>query len=137
MDVRRVLGQRPVTVFMILAFVVGWWPWYIGLAPEASPFVPSLLAIFLTPIVTGWSGLKGLFRDTVRWRAPLIVWAFAVLAQPMLFGIALGIHLLVGGKAPPFTPFTVDELPDIRTETFIFFKYVQIALRVYNRRVYL
>lgn len=54
--VRKALGRRAVTVFMILAFVVGWWPWYVGLAPEASPFVPSLLAIFLTPFVAGWRG---------------------------------------------------------------------------------
>ena len=111
MGVRKILGQRPVTVFVILAFVVGWWPWYVGLAPEASPFVPSLLALILTPIIAGWPGLKGMLRDAVRWRAPPIIWAYALLAQPLLFGIALGIHLLVGGEAPPFTPFTADELP--------------------------
>jgi len=34
-----------------------------------------------------------------------------LLAQPVLFGIALVLHVLFGGEAPPFTPFTTDELP--------------------------
>lgn len=111
LSIRSIIGQRPVMVFIVLAFVVGWWPWYVGLAPEASPFVPSLLAIILTAIVAGSSGLKRLLRDAVRWRAPLTVWVFALVAQPLLFGVAVGIHVLFGGEAPPFTPFTADELP--------------------------
>ena len=109
MSIRTTVGRRPLTVFFVLAFVVGWWPWYAGLAPEASPFVPSLLAIVLTAVVAGSTGLKDLLAAVVRWRAPLTVWAFAVVAQPLLFGLAVGIHVLVGGEAPPFTPFT-DEL---------------------------
>lgn len=111
MGIRSRVGQRPVTVFVVLAFVVGWWPWYVGLAPEASPFVPSLLAVILTAVVAGSAGLKRLLRDAVRWRAPLTVWAIALVAQPLLFGIAVGLHVLFGGDAPPFTPFTTDELP--------------------------
>ncbi len=111
MGIRSRVGQRPVTVFVVLAFVVGWWPWYVGLAPEASPFVPSLLAVILTAVVAGSAGLKRLLRDAVRWRAPMTVWAIALVAQPLLFGMAVGLHVLFGGDAPPFTPFTADELP--------------------------
>ncbi len=31
--------------------------------------------------------------------------------QPLLFGIAVVLHVLFGGDAPPFTPFSADELP--------------------------
>ena len=99
MGIRSMVGQRPVTVFVVLAFVVGWWPWYVGLAPEASPFVPSLLAVILTIVVAGSAGLKRLLRDAVRWRAPMTVWAIALVAQPLLFGIAVSLHVLFGGDA--------------------------------------
>ncbi len=111
MSVQSIIDQRPVTAFVVLAFVLGWWPWYVGLGPEASPFVPSLLAIVLTAIVAGSTGLKRLLRNAVRWRAPLTVWALALVTQPLLFGMAVGLHVLFGGQAPPFTPFTTDELP--------------------------
>lgn len=42
---RSLIGQRPATPLVILAFAVGWWPWYVGLGPEASLFAPSLPAI--------------------------------------------------------------------------------------------
>jgi len=105
----NLLGRRPVITFFILAIVISWWPWYTGIATEASPFVPSLLAIILTAVIAGKRGVGSLLRSAVQWRAPISVWAVALLTLPGLYLLAIGINSATGGEAPPFDAFRADQ----------------------------
>lgn len=99
------IRKHPTATFLALAFVLGWWPWWTGVAPEASPFIPSPLGLALAWVVAGRRGFVELLRAAIKWRAPSGVWAFALLGVPTLYLLALGIHVLFGGEAPPFTAF--------------------------------
>lgn len=99
------IGRFPTTTFFVLTFVLGWWPWWSGLGPEASPFIPSLVGLALAWLVSGRTGLIELLRACIKWRAPRSVWALALLGVPLLYSVAVCIHMAFGGEAPPLTPF--------------------------------
>lgn len=99
------IRRFPTTTFFVLTFVLGWWPWWAGIGPEASPFIPSLVGLALAWLVSGRTGLIELLKACIKWRAPRTVWALALLGVPLLYSLALCIHMAVGGEAPPFTAF--------------------------------
>ena len=85
--------------------MVGWWPWWSGVAPEASPFIPSLVGLVLAWLVSGRAGFVELLKACIKWRAPRAVWALAVVGVPVLYSLALVVYVGFGGEAPPFTAF--------------------------------
>ena len=94
--------QNQIVLFFILTFILSWFPWYAGIAPEVMAMGPSLAVIIIVVIVAGRRGLGGLFRPFIRWRASLGLWGIALFGMAFLFLIGLGVHLLLGGEAPPF-----------------------------------
>ncbi|MBC8506634.1 MAG: CPBP family intramembrane metalloprotease [Anaerolineales bacterium] len=89
-------------IFVILTFVLSWFPWYAGIAPEVMAMGPSIAAFIVVLVVGGKRGFIDLMRPFGRWRAKLGLWAIAILGPAVLYLIGLGVHLLLGGKAPPF-----------------------------------
>jgi len=91
-----------IIIFFSLTFVFSWFPWYAGIAPEVMAMGPSIAAFIVVLIVGGKRGFVDLIRPFGRWRASLGLWGIAILGPAFLYLIGLGVHMLLGGEAPPF-----------------------------------
>ena len=89
-------------IFLLLTFVISWFPWYAGIAPETMTMGPSIAAFLVVFIIGGRRGFTDLMRPFGRWRVGLGLWGLAIFGPAVLYLIGLGVHLLAGGEAPPF-----------------------------------
>jgi len=96
------IKQNQISIFFILTFVLSWFPWYAGIAPEVMAMGPSIAAFIVALIVGGWRGFVDLLKPFGRWRASLGIWSLAIFGPGILYLVGLGVHLLMGGEAPPF-----------------------------------
>ena len=96
------IKQHQISIFFVLTFVLSWFPWYAGIAPEIMTMGPSIAAFIVVLILGGWRGFVDLLKPFGRWRVNLGVWGLAIFGSGILYLVGLGVHLLMGGKAPPF-----------------------------------
>ncbi len=99
------IRQHQIIIFFVLVIILSWFPWYAGIAPETSPFVPSLLGLAMAFAIGGKQGGMNLLRSVGRWRVQPRYWVIAWLGPLFIFGIGLGIYLIFGGQLPSFTVF--------------------------------
>ena len=97
------INRNQISIFFILTFVFSWFPWYAGIAPEVMAMGPSIAAFIIVLIVGGKRGFIDLVRPFGRWRVSLGLWGIAIFGPAALYLVGLGLHLLLGGEAPPFT----------------------------------
>jgi len=96
------IHRYQISIFFILTFVFSWFPWYAGIAPEVMAMGPSIAAFIVVLILGGRHGFVDLLRPFGRWRAGLGIWGLAIFGPGVIYLIGLGVHLLMGGEAPPF-----------------------------------
>jgi membrane protease YdiL (CAAX protease family) len=89
-------------IFVLLTFVFSWFPWYAGIAPEVMTMGPSIAAFLVVLIIGGWRGFVDLLRPFGRWRVGWGLWGLAIFGPAVLYLVGVGVHLLLGGDAPPF-----------------------------------
>jgi membrane protease YdiL (CAAX protease family) len=118
------IKKHQIIIFVVLTFALSWFPWYAGTAPEVMTMGPSLTAFIVVLIVGGKRGFINLLRPFGRWRASLGLWGIAILGPGVLYLIGLGVFLLFGGEAPPFTM--------IREELNLIPLYLVIVLMPFN-----
>ena len=99
---KTLIKKYQLIIFFALTFVFSWFPWYAGIAPEVMAMGPSIAAFIVVLIIGGKQGFVDLIRPFGRWRASLGLWVIAILGPAVLYLIGLGVHLLMGGEAPPF-----------------------------------
>lgn len=97
------INRHQISIFFLLTFVLSWFPWYAGIAPETMNMGPSIAAFIVVLIVGGKRGFIDFLRPFGRWRVSLRWWAIAIFGPAILYLIGLGVYLLLGGEAPPFT----------------------------------
>jgi len=95
-------NRYQISIFFVLTFVLSWFPWYAGIAPEVMAMGPSIAAFIVVIILGGWRGFVDLLKPFGRWRANLGNWVLANFGPGILYLVGLGMHLLVGDEAPPF-----------------------------------
>ena len=110
--------MRRLLVFFLLVFLVTWvswlawarligpWRWalfYVGV------FAPALVALLMTWLDSGDSGVRALVRPLVRWDVPVRWYVFALGFMAAVKLIAAAMVRLTTGAWPPFgaTPFVV------------------------------
>lgn len=84
---------------------MSWFPWYAGIAPETTTFIPSLLGLAMAFAIGGKQEGLNLLRSVGRWRVQPRYWLIAWLGPLLIFAIGLGIYLIFGGQVPSFTVF--------------------------------
>ena len=88
--------------FLILALVLSWYPWGLHLLGRPGNGGPNPLGLLLAALIAsyvsnGWPGSRRILASIIRVRAPLGVWAvalllpFATLGLGLLFGSFVGI----------------------------------------------
>ena len=96
------INRYQISIFFVLTFIISWFPWYAGIAPESMAMGPSIAAFIVVLIVSGKRGFLDLLRPFGRWRVGLKLWAAVIFGPAVLYLVGVGIHLVLGGKAPPF-----------------------------------
>ncbi len=117
---RSFVDRHRIAIFFMLTFIFSWFPWYAGIAPEVINLGPSVAAFIIVIFVGGKRGLLDFLRPFGRWRASASLWAVAIFGPAVLYLIGLGVYLLLGGEAPPFTM--------IRTEMNLIPLYLLVVL---------
>jgi CAAX protease family protein len=114
----------PTTVFLLLAFLLTWGVWVpraladagaggLGWARAAAPvstYGPALAAV-LTAALVGAPALHDLGRRLIRWRVGGRWWAVVLAGPPLVWLLAAGLHVALGGTAADAVPLAVDAGP--------------------------
>ncbi len=100
------LKRHEISVFIVLVFVLSWFPWYAGIAPETATFMPSLIGLVMAFAIGGKRGGMDLLRSVGRWRVKPRYWLMAWFGPLLIFIVGLGIFMITGGEAPSFTVFS-------------------------------
>ena len=74
---KALLKRHEIIVFFILVFVLSWFPWYAGIAPETVTFMPSLIGLAMAFVVGGKQGGQNLLHSAGRWRVHPRYWLIA------------------------------------------------------------
>ncbi len=90
-----------ISIFFMATLLIGWFPWYAG---QGSLIIaaPSLAAILVAFLVNSWGGVMNIFRRLGRWRANWRWYAFVLFSPVILYFLAIGVHVLLGGTVPQF-----------------------------------
>src|SRR5215471_13337269 len=91
-------------VFVLLAFLLSWYPALLHLAgvKRAQGVNPLgvLVAAVICSAIEGHGAVKRLLLSVVKVRAPLICYTVALLLPVVLLGAAVAITVLTGGARP-------------------------------------
>jgi uncharacterized protein len=111
------LRRQEVVTFCVLTLILTFAAYFLPFPPEARAlgfsvlvvFIPALVAIVLTAVTDGFSGVKDLLSQLLRWRLPLKWLGIAVgVGIALRLGVSLAALLLgwnttlVGGTFSPF-----------------------------------
>lgn len=97
--------RHSILCFVLLVYVLSWWPWLWYRADPAAvdapilPFGPFLAAIIMLVAVGRWPAVKGWLAGIVRWRLGVRWYALVLLLPPALTAAAFGLNLLSGAHA--------------------------------------
>jgi membrane protease YdiL (CAAX protease family) len=102
----EVVRRNPFVAFLVLTFVLSWWPWLLY-AAELYPLPifqpgPFLAALIVAGLTVGKAGRRDLLRRMVQWRAGA-QWYLVALGLPaVLAGTAALVNIGLG--ATPHRP---------------------------------
>lgn len=102
---RQSLQQRPLLLFLPLAFLFSWYPSLLMLmgvkASGINPLGPLLAALIVLGLTAGWSGVRQLLAGIVRVRTGARWYAVAFLLPAAMVALAAAIVLAFGAPLPP------------------------------------
>jgi membrane protease YdiL (CAAX protease family) len=112
------IKQNQISIFFVVTLLIGWLPWYTGRGSIiiAAPSIAALIVAFLAD---GWKGVLDIFRRLGRWRANWRWYVFILFSPAVLYFLAVGVHVLLGGTAPQFP--LLRENQQLILMVFIFF----------------
>jgi len=95
------INRNKISSFFILTLIIGWFPWYTkqGSILFAAPALAAFIVAFLA---NGWGGVMEILRRLGRWRANWRWYVFILFSPAILYALAIGVHILLGGTAPQF-----------------------------------
>lgn len=112
--------DHPLTVFLLLAFPLSWYPWILallrGTTTGPNPLGPFVAALIVTAIASGRTGIRELLGKLLLWRVSPRYY-LVVFGLPILI-CAVGAAFTVAAGHGTFKPAPIS-WPDL-LETFIF-----------------
>jgi len=98
------IKQYQISIYFVVTLLIGWLPWYSGRGSIiiAAPSIAALIVAFLAD---GWIGVLDIFRRLGRWKAHWRWYIFILISPVVLYLLAIGAHVLLGGTAPQFPLF--------------------------------
>lgn len=112
------IKQNQIIIFFVATLIIGWFPWYTG---RGSIIIaaPSLAALIVAFLADGREGVLDILRRLGRWRANWRWYVFILFSPAVLYFLAVGGHVLLGGNAPQFP--LLRENQQLILMAFIFF----------------
>ena len=112
------IKQNQISIFFVVTLIIGWFPWYTG---RGSIIIaaPSLAAFIVAFLADGRKGVLDILRRLGRWRANWRWYVFILFSPAVLYFLAVGVHVLLGGTAPQFPLFRENQ--QMILMVFIFF----------------
>jgi membrane protease YdiL (CAAX protease family) len=112
------IKKHQISSFFAVTLIIGWFPWYTGRGSIiiAAPSIAALIVAFLAD---GWEGILDILRRLGRWRANWRWYVFILFSPAVLYLMAVGVHVLLGGTSPQFP--LLRENQYLILMTFIFF----------------
>lgn len=93
---RNWVKRRPLTTFLILAFLLSWYPWVLalvrGTTTGPNPLGPFVAALIVTALASGKTAVRAFLAKLVAWRA-----------RPRYYLVALGLPVLLCALAAALT----------------------------------
>ena len=93
------IKRNQISLFFIVTLLIGWLPWYMGQGSIIFA-APSLAAFIVAFLADGWDGVKEILRRLGRWRANWKWYVFILFSPAVLYFLAIGVHVLLGGTTP-------------------------------------
>jgi membrane protease YdiL (CAAX protease family) len=102
--VKSRLKKHAFIVFVALAVLIAWFPWYTS---GSGFFVwgPSVAGVITMALVSGKEGLRDLGQRALRWRVGWLWWVVALFFTGLITLPAIAINIVLGGEAPSFAFF--------------------------------
>ena len=115
---------RPLATFLILGFALSWYPWALHALGRPGNGGPNPIGLLLAALIAGfvdqgWRGSSAILRSIVRVRAPLGVWALALMLPFATLAAALTLASLAGIAITP-RPLPWSDLVDKFIIMFLF-----------------
>ncbi len=110
--------QYQISIFFAVTLIIGWFPWYTGRGSiiYAAPLLAAFIVAFLAD---GRKGVLDILRRLGRWRANWRWYVFILFSPAVIYSLAVGVHVLMGGTAPQFPLFRENQ--QMILMVFIFF----------------
>jgi len=112
------MKQHQIIIFFVLTLIIGWYPWYTGRGGIIIA-APSIAALTVALLADGWQGFLNILKSLGRWRASWRWYIFILFSPVVIYFLAVGCHVLLGGNAPHYTLLT--EKPMLILMMFIAF----------------
>lgn len=100
-SIQALVKQHAFIVFVALAILISWFPWYTG-GTGFLVFGPSIAGVIIIAVTSGKSGLQDLGKRALRWRVGFLWWAVALFFSGLILLLSLGIDMILGGQLPSF-----------------------------------
>ena len=112
------IKRYQIPIFFAVTLIIGWFPWYTG---RGSIIIaaPSLAAFVVAFLADGRKGVFDILRRLGRWRANWRWYVFILFSPAVLYSLAVGVHVLMGGTAPQIPMFRENQ--QMILMVFIFF----------------
>ena len=103
-SIHAFLKQHAFIVFLALAVLISWFPWYTR-GTGFLVFGPSIAGIIIIAITSGKEGLRDLGQRALRWRVGFLWWAIALFFTGFTTLFSIPINSFLGGEFPSFAFF--------------------------------
>src|SRR3990172_4220409 len=103
-SIAALLKQHAFIVFVVLAVLITWFPWYT----TGTGFLvwgASIAGVITIALTGGKEGLRDLTQRALRWRVGFRWWAIALFFTGLLVLPAIAINAALGGGLPSFAFF--------------------------------
>src|SRR5512135_3145389 len=94
-----------IVLFFLLTLLIGYYPWWgfgvIGFFPGGM----TIAGLIVVALAGGRKGIWEVARRWLKWRVNWKWYALALLVPAMVSGLAVAVHLSLGGAMPAFSLF--------------------------------
>ena len=98
------LKRHAFAVFVILAVLIGWFPWYTS-GSGFFVFAPSIAGVVVIALTRGKEGMQDLGRRFLRWRVGLRWWVVALFFSGLILLLAIAVNVVALGGGWPSLAF--------------------------------
>jgi uncharacterized protein len=104
------VARHDLLLYFILAYALSWAIWPLVLAnPESSPLVPFgplIAAVVVALLAGGWTELRALLGQLLRWRVHPTWYVMALLGPFVLAAVTAALTVATGAPAPNIGAYT-------------------------------